>query len=64
MTNWNKQSKNTANWTDQLKNTSTFSNGAGYLLQENGDYLLAEDETYINIGLYTEYTDWTKQTKN
>lgn len=65
MSTWNKQSKNTASWTDQTKNVSTYSGGKGYLLQENGDFLLAEDGTFINISYYfTETTDWTKKVKN
>ena len=61
---WNNISKNSTSFSNISKNSTTFDTGGGYLLQENGDFLLAEDGTFINIGLYTEYTNWTKQSKN
>lgn len=61
MATWTSASKNSSTWTSENKNLGGF----GYLLQENGDFLLLESLDKIileqtNAGAIT----WTAQTKS
>lgn len=72
---WTKQGKNTATWTNETEATATWinedeldvewSNNQGYLLTEDGFYLLQENGDKIVIAkFYTEKDSWTNETEN
>ena len=63
--NWSKITKNEDTWIGNIEYESGWSNERGYLLLENGDYLLQENGYKINISkFFTENDIWTNLTKD
>lgn len=62
---WTNETENTASWTNETESPATWSNNQGYLLMEDGDYLLQENGDKIVIAkFYTEDDTWTNETEN
>jgi hypothetical protein len=52
-------------WTERTEPTTTFNERIGYLLAEDGSFLLKEDGGKIVLAdlLYTDNRDWTERTE-